>query len=248
MKQVNSFVFIAFVVVAASYGCGIKGPGAQEVLNHAIEKHGYEPNQELEVAFDFRGAHFKAEFSDGEEVYRRVYKLKEDTVEDFIKKDSFIRKVNNVEVDLVNDTISRKSSDDARSVIYFALLPYSANKDVISRQLMTPTQIKGNPYYKVEVTYNKNGGGRDFENVFVYWIHQQNYTIDYLAYSYYINGGGVRFREAYNQREVNGIIFQDYINYTIDSDFPAHELDYAFETGQLREVSKIDLKNVTVKK
>ena len=58
----------------------------------------------------------------------------------------------------------------------------------------------------------------------------------------------MRFREAINQREVNGIRFQDYINYTIGKDFPAHELDYAFQTGQLKEISRIELDDVVVKK
>ena len=111
-------------------------------------------------------------------------------------------------------------------------------------RIKTGTRLKS--YYKVEVTYGKNGGGKNFENIFVYWINQKTHAIDYLAYSYYINGGGVRFREAYNQREVNGVLFQDYINYTIDSDFPAHELDYAFQTDQLREISRIELENVQV--
>ena len=248
MKRLNSVVFIVFVFAATSSGCGVNAPSAQDVLNKSIEKHGYHPNQQLKIGFDFRENHFEANIDGGNETYTRVSDQNGNNIVDVISKSSFSRRVNNVEIDIAHDTLSSQYSDEIKSVLYFALLPHAANKDVISRQLMTPINLNGNPYYKVEVTYNLNGGGRDFENVFVYWIHQENYTIDYLAYSYYTNGGGVRFREAYNQREVNGVVFQDYVNYTIDSDFPAHELDYAFETGLLREVSKIDLKNVVVEK
>ena len=96
------------------------------------------------------------------------------------------------------------------------------------------------------MTYGKTGGGEDFENVYVYWIHQHNFTLDYFAYAFNIDGGGVRFREAYNKREINGILFQDYINYTIDKDFPVQELDYAYQTGQLVYVSDIKLENIKV--
>ena len=133
------------------------------------------------------------------------------------------------------------------SVIYFALLPFNLDDPVVNRQLMRSVEIKGQPYYKVEITYGENGGGQDFEDVYIYWIHKENFTVDYLAYSFNINGGGVRFREAYNQREVEGIRFQDYMNYTIEEDFPAHELDYAFVTNKLKLVSKIELENVEVR-
>lgn len=37
--------------------------------------------------------------------------------------------------------------------------------------------------------------------------------MDFLAYEYNVNGGGVLFREAFNSRMIEGMRFQDYINY-----------------------------------
>ena len=69
--------------------------------------------------------------------------------------------------------------------------------------------------------------------------------MDYLAYSFQVNGGGVRFREAYNPRTVGGIRFQDYVNYKHENkDFPVQQLDQAFLNKELKELSRIELKNI----
>ena len=61
--------------------------------------------------------------------------------------------------------------------------------------------------------FTEEDGGKDFEDVFLYWFDEQTFSMDYLAYSYITDGGGVRFREAFNKSEIGGIVFQDYINY-----------------------------------
>lgn len=237
---------LALVALVSFSGCGVNEPTAQEVLKKAIERHGFEPGQEFEVQFDFRNNHYNARISEKGDVYKRVLRKGNDVIEDIITHETYSRRVNHEEIDLRNDNLWYSYSADTRSVIYFALLPYGLNKEAMNIQLMPCIELEGQPYFKVEIIYGKNGGGKDFEDVFVYWVHQTNYTIDYLAYSFNINGGGVRFRKAYNQREVDGIRFQDYVNYTIDKDYPAHELDYAYQTNQLREISRINLENIKV--
>ncbi|WP_323756998.1 DUF6503 family protein [Roseivirga sp.] len=246
MIRINPGVCLALVLVMASSSCSVNEPTAQQILDTAIQKHGYKSSEALEIQFDFRGDHYNARISDKGDVYKRISHEDGNELEDILTSNTFIRRVNQKEVKVKEDSLSNILAGDTRSVVYFALLPYGANREAMSKHLMPSIKIKDESYYKVEVTYGKNGGGKNFENIFVYWINQKSHTIDYLAYSFYVNGGGVRFREAYNQREVNGVLFQDYINYTIDSDFPAHELDYAFQTNQLREVSRIDLENIQV--
>uniref|UniRef100_UPI004047410F DUF6503 family protein n=1 Tax=Roseivirga sp. TaxID=1964215 RepID=UPI004047410F len=247
MARINpNSVFLLMLIISAS-SCEMKKPTAQEVLDKAIARHGFDSVKDFQVGFDFRSDHFEANLSDLTYELKRVSRSNNEVIEDVINGETFVHKVNNKLVSLDSEKMWRTSSD-TRSVIYFALLPYGANDGAMNKQLMPSISIKGEPYFKVEVTYGDNGGGKDFENVFVYWIHQKHFTVDYLAYSYFINGGGVRFREAINPREINGIRFQDYVNYTIAKDFPAHELDYAFQTGQLKEISRIELKDVVVMK
>ena len=220
---------------------------ADDIVNKAIERHGGGLYDQADISFDFRKMKFNASITDGLFEYSRSFKDNaENDVEDVLSNDSFFRKINNKQIDL-SEKWEKAYANSTNSVIYFALLPYKLNDVAVNKQLMCTSKIKGESYYKVEITFDKNGGGEDFEDVYVYWIHKKHFTIDYFAYSFHINGGGVRFREAYNQREVNGIRFQDYINYTIDEDFPAQELDYAFESGKLRELSRIDLENIQVK-
>ena len=43
-------------------------------------------------------------------------------------------------------------------------------------------EVEGETYYEVKVTFREEGGGTDFEDEFLYWIHKENFTVDYLAY------------------------------------------------------------------
>ena len=82
----------------------------------------------------------------------------------------------------------------------------------------------------------------------MYWIDKETFKLNYLAYSYNEDDGlGIRFREAYNERYVNGIRFVDYNNYKTD-DVSVKLLDLAkvFGDNQLELVSKIELDNVIV--
>ena len=98
------------------------------------------------------------------------------------------------------------------------------------------------------MTFNQEGGGEDYEDVFVYWTDKQSFKIGYVAYSYNEEDGvGMRFREAYNERYVNGLRFVDYKNYkTEDPETKLTDLGKAFEKNQLKLLSKIELENIDV--
>ncbi|HBT09881.1 MAG TPA: deoxyribose-phosphate aldolase, partial [Leeuwenhoekiella sp.] len=62
-----------------------------------------------------------------------------------------------------------------------------------------------------------------------------------------VNEGGTRFREAYNERTINGVRFVDYRNFKPQEQFPPlQSLDSLFTTGNLELLSKIDLEQVEV--
>ncbi len=218
---------------------------ADDIIEKAIAKHGGELYDNMEVQFDFRNRHFTAKISKGEYVYERTFRSNDGMVTDVWSNNKFKRMIDDKEIRLEREN-RRTYQRATNSVIYFALLPFNLDDPVVNRQLMKAVEIKGEPYHKVEITFGENSGGEDFENVYIYWIHKEDYTIDYFAYGFYVNGGGVRFREAYNAREVGGIRFQDYKNYTIDKDFPVQELDYAYEIGELELVSDIKIENIEV--
>ena len=109
------------------------------------------------------------------------------------------------------------------------------------------TTIKGKTYEILEIRFEQEGGGRDHDDVFHYWINQENNVIDYLAYNYITDGGGVRFRSAINKRRVDGLLVQDYINYApVDKKMPLSDLITQFEKEALIERSRIINSEITL--
>src|SRR5690606_10925529 len=109
------------------------------------------------------------------------------------------------------------------------------------------TELEGQIYDIIKVTFDEEGGGDDFEDEFLYWVNKENNQMDYLAYSYHTEGGGVRFRKAVNSRMVNGIRIQDYENYMpADKSTPLEEMEALFKSGQLKLLSEIIMENVQV--
>jgi hypothetical protein len=115
--------------------------------------------------------------------------------------------------------------------------------------LLPEEDVGGKLYYKIKVSFSKEGGGEDFEDVFVYWINKDSYLMEYFGYSYISDGGGIRFREAINTRKAGGIIFSDYVNYKgEDTDMDVEGLALKFKNSQLDKLSKITLENLEVSK
>ena len=126
--------------------------------------------------------------------------------------------------------------------------PYGLNATPVNKYLLGEEEIKNKTYYKIRVTFNKEGGGEDFEDVFIYWVDKETFKVKYLAYSYNEDDGvGMRFREAYNERFIEGIRFVDYNNYkSSDGLMALIDLGKIFEKNKLNLLSKIELKNIVV--
>ena len=147
----------------------------------------------------------------------------------------------------VPDSMKTRYANSVNSVHYFAQLPFGLNAPAARKELLGESVIKGEPYFEVGVSFQEDGGGTDFQDKFVYWIHKENYTVDFLAYSYETDEAGIRFREAYNVRNVNGIRFVDYNNFKPQSlEVALTDLDLLFEKGDLKLLSKIETESVGV--
>jgi len=148
----------------------------------------------------------------------------------------------------VADSMAPRYSNSINSVHYFSVLPFGLNDKAVQKKLLKPTTLMGKEYYKVEVTFSKNGGGEDFEDVFIYWVGKEDFLIDYLAYSYHTNNGGKRFRVLKEQCVKNGIRFVDYHNYKpLRKTISLIDIDKAFENKQLKKVSEIILEDINVR-
>jgi len=221
---------------------------ANTIINRAIEVAGGEKYIDAEIVFDFRDKQYTAIRKNEIYQYEREFKDATQVIRDVLNNEGFKRFVNTEEI-VVADSMSVKYAASVNSVHYFALLPYGLNDAAVIKENLGSVSIKGKNYHKIKVTFQQEGGGEDFEDVFLYWVNTKTYTVDYLAYSYQEDSGvGIRFREAYNVRTINGLRFVDYNNFKPkEESLNLLDTDKAFEAGNLKLLSKIELKNITVK-
>ena len=147
----------------------------------------------------------------------------------------------------IPDSMARKYGNSVNSVHYFAYLPYGLNDAAVQKKFLERSLINGQAYNKIEVRFQEEGGGEDFEDVFYYWFNEETGKPDFLAYEYHTEGGGVRFREALNERYVEGIRFVDYKNYKPEQKgTPLGQLDSLYEAGALNLLSEIRLDSIRV--
>lgn len=222
----------------------------QVIVDRAIEAHGGELYKTASFEFDFRDRHYSLKREGALITYTRITNDSAGVIKDvLVNSVKFKRYLNDTEVAISNERRAAYTSS-VNSVLYFALLPYPLNDGAVNKEFIGTITLEGNNYFKIKVTFDQVGGGEDYEDVFCYWINQETFTVDYIAYSYEEEHGiGTRMRKAINRQQVDGITFQDYINYKpIDEpNAPSvDEHDRLLEEGQLEELSRIENKNIRV--
>lgn len=236
-----------FPIFFALIGACSSTPDPQEIIDKSIEVHGGKKFEEALVSFNFRDRNYSVEKRDGKNLYSRDFVEDGKEVKDVLYNSTeFSRMVNDTLVE-VSQEWQDKYTESVNSVLYFFQLPYGLNDPAVKKEYLGEKYIFKEPYHKIKITFAQQGGGVDHEDEFVYWIHKNKFTMDYLAYSYSTDDSGIRFRQAINRRENNGILIQDYINFKEKSkDAPLEKHDEYFEKGQLKELSKIINEDVKV--
>ncbi|WP_299781519.1 DUF6503 family protein [uncultured Formosa sp.] len=216
---------------------------SQKIIKEAIAAHGGDLYDSANYSFVFRKNTFQFKNDKSNYEYTKLYKKGDSAIIDVLKNGHFTRTVNNKIVELSDKAIA-SGTGSINSVIYFATLPYKLNDKAVNSKLIESINVKGKNYDAIQVTFNEEGGGEDHDDQYFYWINKDTKKIDYLAYNYSVNEGGVRFRVAYNTRVVDGITFQDYTNYEAEVGTPLKDLPILFEANKLKELSKIKTENV----
>jgi len=242
MKKLLLLISVAMLVAS----CNSDSTNPQKIIDKAIAASGGDKYLNSKIEFDFRNRHYVTARNGGLFAYERITKDSTQTTHDFLSNDGFRREVNGVLLDVL-DSMKTKYTASINSVIYFALLPYGLNDASVKKKFLGETTIENKEQYIIEITFGEEGGGEDFEDVFVYWISKKDFTIDYLAYSF-DEGKGIeyRFRKAYNPRRVNEILFLDYINYAPAAATQMMQLEELYKKGELKELSRIELVNIAV--
>lgn len=239
---------LGFLVFALMFGCKTESdatPEARQVVDSAIARAGGQGFRTDQISFEFRKRTYESYLEDGQRVLARITPTDSGAIRDLRKGDYFERRWKDSLL-AVPDSTARKWSNAVNSVHYFAYLPYGLNDAAVNKELIGKVRIGEKEYYKVKVSFDQQGGGEDFEDVFIYWFEIKTTKPDFLAYEFHTNGGGLRFREAYNERVVGGLRFQDYINYKPSGKASLTDLDSLFVKGELEELSRIELKNIQV--
>lgn len=237
--------FFSFLFLSILIGCSNPNEKAQEIVDETLKVAGSHLINHKEIEFLFRDREYGGKFDDGKYEYVRLFKDSSKLIRDVLNNEGFYREVNGDRVDVI-DSMATKYRNSVNSVLYFALIPKSLNDDAVIKEYLGTSQINDVTYHEIKVTFEQQGGGQDYSDVFVYWINANTNKIDYFGYSYETDGGGIRFRKAKNERYVEGIRFVDYDNYSPKKDIEVHELDEAFQRGDMKLVSEIVLENILV--
>jgi hypothetical protein len=217
----------------------------QDIVDKSIEVSGGNLYKSCNISFTFRDIRYEMQNANGRKILKRIIKKDSTEILDILKHNSFERYING---NLVNvaDSMATKYSNSINSVHYFAYLPYGLNDPAVNKKLLGETQLGVNKYYKVEVTFDEEDGGEDFEDIYIYWINKETFRPDYLAYEFSTDGGGSRFRKAFNERVINGIRFVDYKNYKAADNISVYNLEALFKSKELELLSTIRLENISV--
>lgn len=223
-------------------------PDAETIIRKAIQAHGGEKFEHSKITFNFRGTIYTVKRRGGIYKYTRTFTDSTGaTITGTLSNEGFSRTVDGRPVELPKEK-QLNYLNSLNSVVYFALLPYKLDDPAVNLKYLGEATIKGEPYYEIKVTFDKQGGGKSHNDIFVYWIHQDTYTMDYLAYRYHVGEGGTRFRVAYNIRTIKGIRFADYHNYgSKEMQTPLQTYDTLFQQGKLPKVSDVDITDIEVK-
>ena len=242
----RNFYFLLALVLFSSCKPEIKPLTAQQIIDKSIKSTGTDRVSKSIIEFEFRKRKYVATRNNGKFLLERISINDSIIIHDKLSNNGFERYINE-EFKIIQDSLTTLYSGSVNSVHYFSVLPFGLNDAAVKKKLLKETTIQGKLYYKVQISFAEDGGGEDFDDVFIYWIGKEDFKLDYLAYSYHVNGGGMRFRVATNERFVKGIRFVDYNNFkSKNASTKLENLDEAFENSGLKKLSEINLENVQV--
>ncbi len=211
---------------------------AELLIDDTVEAHGGALYDKAHYRFTFRDKNYTFHNSENGYVYTVSSIKKKDTIIDVLENGKLTRTINGAVITL-SEKDNAKYTEALNSVIYFATLPHKLKDKAVNKSFEGSAMVNEQQYERLGISFDQEGGGKDYDDKFMYWINSKTNTIEFLAYSYSTDGGGVRFRSAFNPRVVDGILFQDYINYKAPIGTPLKDLLGMYEKGGLQELSRI---------
>lgn len=246
----------AFLALLALSACQRPAPQgdaeALALIDRARTHHGSALLDRAEMRFSFRGTPYRI-WRD-EDAFRYTRTTTDSlgrTVEEVIDNDGTRRLVDGAEVAL-DAAEAGRVGESINSVVYFATLPAKLTDPAVRARLLAPDRVSGEDYDRIEVTFAQDGGGKDHQDRYVYWLRSDG-EIGYFAYSYAETPGdtaraatGTRFRVPIRSQRVAGVLVQDWRNLSADSLDQIERFGDAFDERRTFEVSEVILDDVSI--
>ena len=204
--------YLLGLIMLAILGCQNtkESLSAEEVVEKAITFSGKNKLDQNQLSFTFREYDYRSTPTcNGFKLERTS---KKEPITDVLIHDELTRFYKDSIIKLADST-TFNYYESVNSVHYFMQLPLRLNDEAVNLTHLGQESINDKSYHKLQVKFSEDGGGVDFEDVYLYWFDMEDYSMDYLAYSFIVNDGGLRFRKAINRRTIEGVVFQDYENY-----------------------------------
>jgi hypothetical protein len=246
MKKII-YIIVVLAVGVLCFSCNQRTE-AEKIVDAAIEAYGGKIYESSIIDFDFRNIHYTIYKTPTAFEYIREFTDSTGIIRDVLNNSGFIRTINGVKIDTLTDERIGAFSRSINSVAYFAYLPYGLNDAAAVKAYLGETEVKGKKYHLIKVTFVPEGGGEHYEDEFLYWVGVEDHSLDFIAYSYHTDGGGVRMREVSGVMDVGGIRFQNYLNLKPeDKNTPVEKMQELYLSGNLELLSEINLENIKVR-
>ncbi len=253
-RSLYRFLFLFILVFSCACQTDKKTPTDDEgtagilssdaIIQKAIEASGKHKVSDHRILFEFRDKTYVSEGICGQFKFTRIDTSRQ--VKDVFFKDSLQRKVKGKGVQLA-DTTATTIKSAINAVNYFVHLPYRLKDAAVKAKRLADDTIADTSYYQLQVKFREKGGGEDYQDIYRYWFDKKDFSMDYLAYKFYTNDGGMRFRVKKAQDTLKGIVFQSYDNLKPRSDsLSFYNISDAYKQDRLKKVSEIITRPVSV--
>jgi len=246
MRKLQSLIlFLGLGLILPTISLGQnQADKAQEIVDAAIEVHGSEKLRHSVVEFVFRDHQYHVTRDGWKfETIRRSTNKEGQQVKDTHNRSGISREINGRKV-VLDERTRGTIETELNSVVYFAYLPLKLNDKAVNKSYAGVGNIDGRSFHRIEVTFDQEGGGQDFEDTFMYWFDTETKEMSYLGYKFHVNDGGTRFRVRQNRRIVDGVIFADFINYKGDPDMSLLNFEDGANRTDDKKLSTIILERV----
>ncbi len=255
-----ALTLVTALLAACTPPAGPTGDAAAVALVRAArEAHGSDRLNGHTLHFTFRGDAFTT-WTDGGR-FRHTRTSRDSLGREVVltvDNDGVARTVGGLDAPFADAAERLAAAESVGSVVYFVRLPAPLTDPAVRVRSLGPDTVAGAPYDALEVTFAQAGGGRDWQDRYVYWLHPERRTVDYLAYSYRETPGdtaraatGHRFRRVIGVQTVDGpggpgqaLRVQDYENLSADSLARLDDYPDALAAGRTFRVSEVRTENV----